>query len=217
MKRSLVTVGLLLLVACNFHKEDTTTSIPPIPQSENQIRKEILRKACKVKHGLGGGSGSYLTRNWVLTAYHVVSEEVPGIESMSWVEENGDLVDFRLHRYSEALDLALLFRDSAPPEEEPTWNGTMAGSVELGQRVYTAGFPVLQGPYLTDGYISRLHSTDGMYVSIQATFGSSGSGIYDTQGRLVGVVQQIWVMRGIPMTFMLLSCTFDDLRLFLRT
>lgn len=66
----------------------------------------------------------------------------------------------------------------------------LANSIQIGEQVWASGFPALEGPYLTSGYVSRISIDDSMAISANGRPGSSGSGVYNSKGQLVGILHR---------------------------
>lgn len=65
-----------------------------------------------------------------------------------------------------------------------------ASDVKVGERVYSVGSPEGLESTLGEGIISGLHDVEGMTVlqtTAQISRGSSGGGLFDTRGNLVGI------------------------------
>ena len=79
------------------------------------------------------------------------------------------------------------------------------GRVRVGQRVYAIGAPEGLELTLTEGLISSLREFDGsQYIQTSAAIsqGSSGGGLFDTEGRLVGITA-FFVGEGLSLNFAL--------------
>lgn len=67
--------------------------------------------------------------------------------------------------------------------------------VKIGERVYAIGNPAGLSQTLSDGLVSGLRGPDGDTLYIQTTApispGSSGGGLFDTEGRLIGITTLI--------------------------
>jgi hypothetical protein len=71
--------------------------------------------------------------------------------------------------------------------QAPQWSR----SLKAGQRIYAAGFSADQGFTVTTGNVIALHDYDRAEViqlSAPFDYGSSGGGLFDEQGRLVGLL-----------------------------
>jgi serine protease Do len=146
----------------------------------------------------GGGSGVLLTRDgYAATNFHVVQ---PAGAAMTCGLADGRLYDAVLVGLDPTGDLALiklLGRDDFPCAE-------MADSdlVEVGDFCFAAGNPFLLAtdllPSISAGIISGVHRyqfpagtileyTDCIQVDAAINPGNSGGGLFDAEGRLIGV------------------------------
>jgi S1-C subfamily serine protease len=63
--------------------------------------------------------------------------------------------------------------------------------VTLGERIYAVSFPKGQEETLTEGMVSGLDSIDGampIHTTISLAAESAGGGLFDTNGKLLGLV-----------------------------
>ena len=100
----------------------------------------------------------------------------------------------KLIKASKSTDLAVLKVDG----EKAIEYLPVAGSetIEVGERAYTIGYPVVQilgsEPKYTDGSISALSGIQGeqslLQISVSIQPGNSGGPLLDEQGRVIGVV-----------------------------
>ena len=119
------------------------------------------------------GSGVVIADGYVLTAKHVVE---------SWRRQNGFEVEFALDH--PTLDVSLV----KWPTEGKTVAQIAPGSTFVGQEVSLVGFVMRRSEVHTRGHTGFLRNEEGMAVhSCPSGPGTSGSGIYDAQGRLVGI------------------------------
>lgn len=119
-----------------------------------------------------GGSGVVVAPGWVLTAKHVVA---------SWRKQGFEVAFSTDH---PTLDVALV--------EWPTGEKTAAqiapGSTKRGQEVSLVGIVQGRSEIHTRGHTGFLRLKPGMNVhSCPAGYGTSGSPLFDTKGRLVGI------------------------------
>jgi DNA-binding SARP family transcriptional activator len=124
----------------------------------------------------------------VVTAREIVTTNCHVIEGADSLE-----VLFRQQSYSATAASANEDRDLCQvrvpqlPAPRVTLN---TGRVRVGQRVYAIGAPEGLELTLTEGLISSLREFDGsQYIQTSAGIsqGSSGGGLFDTEGRLIGI------------------------------
>ena len=124
----------------------------------------------------------------VVTARELVTTNCHVIEGAASIE-----IHFRQQTYPASPASANEDRDLCQvrvpqlPAPRVTLN---TGRVRVGQRVYAIGAPEGLELTLTEGLISSLREFDGsQYIQTSAGIsqGSSGGGLFDTEGRLIGV------------------------------
>lgn len=132
------------------------------------------------------GSGVVLSRSIVVTNRHVVdSSSVVGVRQGDR-EWSASIVTL-----DEEHDLATL---SVPGLDLPA--ATVEPSeIRIGQRVFAVGAPQGFELTLSDGVVSGLRSFEGgtvIQVSAPISPGSSGGGLFDSRGRLIGITTFGW-------------------------
>jgi S1-C subfamily serine protease len=129
------------------------------------------------------GSGVVVERGAVITNCHVVSRA-----SAVQVKLGSDLHNGSVEVADEELDLCRL---SVPGLDAPAVQVGLVGALRTGQRVYAIGAPQGLDLTISEGIVSSLREVSGGTV-IQTTApvsrGSSGGGLFDASGRLVGIV-----------------------------
>ncbi len=129
------------------------------------------------------GSGVVVDRGAVITNCHVVSRA-----GSVQVKFGGDMHSGSVDVADEELDLCRL---SVPGLDAPAVQVGRVGSLRTGQRVYAIGAPQGLDLTISEGIVSSLRDVPGGTV-IQTTApvsrGSSGGGLFDASGRLVGIV-----------------------------
>ena len=151
----------------------------------NQVSQSVVR--INVANAAGApvatGSGVVIGPGSVITNCHVALR--------------GDLLEVKLAdaAYSATVEVANEDRDlcllgvsglSAPAVSLGT-----VDSVRVGQRVYAVGAPQGLDLTISDGIVSALRESQGSKViqtSAPVSPGSSGGGLFDTSGRMIGVV-----------------------------
>jgi len=152
------------------------------------IRSEVnqsIESASEVKIGsklVGSGSGFYISRNAIVTNFHVIAE-------CNYLEDSNSN---RLEILAEdrVNDLALL---SGPTTRN--YLNLSLDKIEVGDQVYTAGFPyndVIDGFNFTDGSVSSLfglnRNTSEFQITAPIQPGNSGGPIINENGSVIGVV-----------------------------
>lgn len=144
------------------------------------VENRCVDRSVQVLRGPGCGSGVFVCDDLILTARHVTQtphelrvrtpdgEEYPVIEVIQ----------------SADADLALM-RVLTPARERRVW----FGKARVGVTVYHVGSPHGLWPTVSRGIVSALRP-EGGYVQTDAMIapGSSGGGLFDSYGRLIGVV-----------------------------
>lgn len=177
-------------------------------------RRSFLADCVKITTLSGSGSGLRLYDRLILTANHVILDNFQVVEGIILA----DGAPYRFYRSDPTSDLALIEDSSCTIGSRdwgsPRWGGL--GRPESGDECWMAGYPLGKGPYLTSGYWTTPADEPGFsLISCPGMPGSSGSGIVDRQGRLVGVLQQGYTREDQPVPFMLLSCDPAKLSAFL--
>ena len=102
------------------------------------------------------------------------------------VLQNGRALPAAWAAHDSSRDLCLL---DAPGINAPAM--PWSSSAEPGKTVYAVGFDADRGSTVTSGQIVALHDYDGaqvIQVSAPFEYGSSGGGLFDEQGRLLGIL-----------------------------
>ena len=144
---------------------------------------------------LGSGSAVVIRPHKLITNCHVLGRA----RSFSLVKEKVS--------YKGALEEVDIERDfcliSVADErfDAPVVKLADSDQLSVGQRVVTLGNPRALEMTLSDGLISRLQRNDeGALEAIQTSApfspGSSGGGLFDADGRLIGITQRISVSTG---------------------
>ena len=138
------------------------------------------------------GSGVVVGENYVATNCHVLESAWSVKVGQTETDETFSMSASRA-RTDEERDLCLLFvADLAkPPAAQPA---QMAGArgLEIGAEVFAIGAPNGWKLSFTRGIVSQLRDIDGesaplIQTDAAITFGSSGGGLFDENGHLVGI------------------------------
>jgi tetratricopeptide (TPR) repeat protein len=131
---------------------------------------------------IGLGSGAVIGAGQVITNCHVAQKG----KSLQ-VRQSGKIFKATLQYADPDRDLCQL---SAPDLKAPPVALGTAKKLRVGQRVYAIGAPKGLELTLSDGLISSLRQYEGsQYIQTSAAIspGSSGGGLFDDQGRLIGI------------------------------
>ena len=130
------------------------------------------------------GSGVVIDDERVITNCHVLTK-----------------TDFVTVKWGEAILFAkLLYPDTerdlcelkVPSLKAPKVTIAPKSSLRIGQRVYAIGNPHKLERTFSEGLISSLRNIDGMdmiQTTAEITHGSSGGGLFDVKGRLIGITR----------------------------
>lgn len=176
--------------------------------------EQIFQQASQsvvVIHAYDGAGNPVNQGGGVVTARELITTNCHVIEGAATLE-----VQFRQQAYAATPVAANEERDlcqiRAPQLNAPrvTLN---TGRVRVGQRVYAIGAPEGLELTLTEGLISSLREFDGsQYIQTSAGIsqGSSGGGLFDTDGRLIGITA-FFVGEGPNLNFALPAAWIVDL------
>ncbi len=131
---------------------------------------------------IGQGSGAVIGAGQVITNCHVVQWG----KSLQ-VRQLGKTFKATLQYADPDRDLCQL---SVPDLQAPSVALGTAKKLRVGQRVYAIGAPQGRELTLSEGLISNLRPYEGsQYIQTSAAIspGSSGGGLFDDQGRLIGI------------------------------
>lgn len=131
----------------------------------------------------------------VLTSRHV-------IEEMSYRPGVGQEVGLLLQDHQQALatvvgihnqlDLALLWVGRDDNEETYVQPLRSFDSIDVGEQVFAIGHPQGLAFSISAGLVSQKRNGDLVQISAPVSPGNSGGPIYDTYGKLIGVVQSVF-------------------------
>jgi S1-C subfamily serine protease len=142
---------------------------------------------------------SYRSQHYVLTTSHGL---MGGCETIQ-IEADGDLFDcLEVKKIDKKTDYAILQIEkigSRTPIKFPhhfTYAGPQwKSSFSLMNRVMYTGYPNSIGPLTIGGSVMGFDPQGYVYVHSYAWSGSSGSGVFDTKGKLIGYIMAIDVGR----------------------
>jgi len=138
----------------------------------------------------GSGTGFFVSSNgFIVTNHHVIE----GANKVTVTTPSGESFEAKVVSTSTSTDLALL---RIPYQTKNYLTFTNSGSEDIGDQVFTLGYPVsdILGKEVkyTDGSISSLSGLQGdatfFQISVPIQPGNSGGPLVNTDGDVVGVV-----------------------------
>jgi hypothetical protein len=145
---------------------------------------EVFDKGNK---SLGLGSGVLIAPRDVVTNCHVVGEA-----ARLSIKQGDVLRSARLRYQDSARDLCQIVLDDAFPSGKPVSAMVASEKIEVGQPVFAIGSPMGLEHTISRGIVSGLRGQKNAAKLIQTdaaiSKGSSGGGLFDVEGRLVGIV-----------------------------
>jgi len=145
------------------------------------------------------GAGTVLRRRageklLVITAYHVVKDLNPNDVDVA-VKETKFYRDCKLLRYDEEVDIAIL--EGIKPEEEHGPQAKLAKEdPNIGEELWVIGTPRAIERNVTRGVLGRIIKFKGKTLyrtDADIFFGNSGGGVFNREGRLVGLAVGVQV------------------------
>lgn len=130
------------------------------------------------------GSGSVLKYNgnfYILSARHLIND----VKDNLVIVEDGKKIKLKIIKEDKKQDLMLL--QTAEPVEFEYYTELSKYPVMPSDKVYIVGNPMGLEDTLSDGRVINIKK-EYMYVHGYAYFGSSGGGVYNQAGDLVGVL-----------------------------
>ena len=174
-------------------------AIPNSPQDTfiseaalSDVEKYVRNAAVKIHANDGHGSGSYVKMkgyHLVITARHVVDGKLGHVYRVSSPEKQ-DSVWGRLVWASDDLDMAVLLVPKISFRKPMKFNPG-DGPAEIGTEIVYSGYPSSHALMSFRGRTTGYEQREGgkvMMVHTHGWFGCSGSVVYDTAGRVVGVL-----------------------------
>ena len=193
-KKAAVLCTAAILSSAAFAQETpthTATEIVNVTQRKlNKVEKISRNSAVKVLHDRGHGSGTYIQigqEHGVITALHVVR----GHDFVFVQGSENELVPAAVVYRHESLDIAVLriprLKTRKPAKYKPT-----PASSQLGASCVYTGYPSDYSLITVRGAVSGYApGTGNLIMQSFGWFGASGSGIFDEDGRMVGVVSAL--------------------------
>lgn len=165
----------------------TPPSVPGNALDATALFKKLSASVFKLEasraEGLAQGSAVAVNTSELVTNCHVVQGALKLVLKQGKEQWNASVV-----RSDPKTDRCIIKSDN--PRLTPVVGVRSYDSLEVGEKVYTLGSPVGLELTLSDGLISGRRDEDGFhYVQTTAPIspGSSGGGLFDARGNLVGV------------------------------
>jgi len=161
---------------------------PNLSLSESRARSAAVKVRSLLQPG--HGSGTYMIaygHRVVVTAAHVVRGE----RSMAIEGRDGEVVMGKVVFVDENNDIAFLVVPEMETRTAVRYHPQRSYDDRLlGTRITYTGFPSHHNLLTIRGYVASLEE-QMVVTNMFGWFGASGSGVFDQQGRLVGVVSGI--------------------------
>jgi len=194
----------LLLIACQSTSFDVCSG--GFETTEVQVVRSTTRLAGNTRNatvevfsvrpqGVAFGTGTvfkYKGKTIVLTAAHVIG----GVENTIGIAIGDEETEAILVYYDESTDLAVLIIPDITSVKPMNLRPLKERNLKIGQDVIYSGYPNLSGLLTIEGYIAGLHPRGDLYMHSYGWSGASGSAVFDTSGRLVGVLVALDVGQG---------------------
>lgn len=170
-------------------KSTSTSTVATGPRSAEDIFNQVSLSVVRINVAnaagspVASGSGVVIGPGSVITNCHVAMR--------------GDTLEVTLagESYSASVEVANEERDlcllNVSGLVAPAVSLGSVDSLKVGQRVYAVGAPQGLDLTISDGIVSALRESQGSKIiqtSAPVSSGSSGGGLFDTSGRMIGVV-----------------------------
>jgi hypothetical protein len=156
-----------------------------------RLAPSIVRVEAQLSDGMALGSAVAVTSSLLITNCHIVAGSKKVV-----VKQHQSEWPARLVRSDPKNDRCVL--DVAPAILNPITSVRAYSDLKIGEAVYTLGNPSGLDLSLSDGLLSGLREDEGVhYVQTTAPIspGSSGGGLFDAHGNLIGITTLSYVGR----------------------
>ena len=173
--------------------QDAVFSIGPL----SRVEKKARGAAVKVLESEGYGSGTYVTYkgfHLVITAYHVVKDSpfnIVEIQSQSEQIARGKIVHTQPNN-----DFAVVSMPNKIKGMKPIKLKTRKTFPDVGTELTYSGFPNNHDVVTFRGRVAGFENTpkgESILLHTYGWFGASGSGVYDSDGYLIGILWAVSV------------------------
>lgn len=210
-------VGALFLISCGG--QTPHLHVPGNPDEVDEVYEAVVALVQEVDGNIVGPycTATYISPRLLATAAHCTSpgHRVSFLEYHhynEWIERGQGLVENRpvvTHAMTVGIDdendhdVALLELEIEESDSEH-WlemRNLEEEPIQVGSHAYSIGMPVGQVWILTEGIISRVHirsnNSVGILHQVRIGPGSSGSGLLDDNGRMIGINSSGWAAFGV--------------------
>ena len=158
------------------------------------------------------GSAVAIDKNHALSNYHVLGGKTIGeIKIYFSNKEETHAFGAEVEKYDKIKDLVLLRLD----KEIPWQVASLGEEIRFGEKIYfggySGGFPL---PTIRVTFMSSLNYEYGIYLD-PLYYGNSGGGVFDSQGRLIGIIYLMFSINSTP-TFRGYAIPVDKIKEFLN-
>jgi TPR repeat protein len=165
-----------------IEKSERPTPVELYFQLSPSVMRIFAANMLQKKRGLSQGSAVAIAPNIAVTNCHVIE----GMD-LYGTKLRGKSVFFSYRIGDKKRDICLIQSKS---ELKPVKTTRAYDELKVGEKVYAIGSPKSLENTLSEGLVSGLRQNDGVrYIQTTApiTNGSSGGGLFDEQGRLIGI------------------------------
>jgi len=159
--------------------------------NQSQLQTVVPQPRRHLNPGNYRGTGFALSANgYIVTNYHVIGDR---FDSLYVQNAAGESFYAKLVYSEPQYDVAILKIDDESFKNLPSLPYTFKkGRSDLGENVYTLGYPEGDSPVFDKGYLSSVNGYEGdsveYRVNISANPGNSGGPLLNSNGNIIGIV-----------------------------
>lgn len=193
MKNVLLSL-FLFLCSCKNDNFDVVANFNTKPKilkiSNKQIsnsRQATVKVIAFSEWGQSVGTGTIYQKNgkaFMITAAHVFGPE-PGI---FYIDTGYEKMLGKIVYLNQKLDIAIVSLPGIGSVNPIPFDTTPLKSIRIGDEILYSGFPNNEGIMTIKGYISGVSHKGDIYLHSYAWPGASGSSVFDSKGRLLGIL-----------------------------